>query len=92
MRYYLFIVLLLLSSRTISQTAHWAHSIASEGYDEGLDLTTDHNGNVYVTGQIEFLIKEPRFNRISQLTLNYEDKSRQNVNCDCWVIRRESVC
>ena len=38
-----------------AQTANWARQIKSEGFDECLDLVTDQSGNVYVTGQIEFL-------------------------------------
>ena len=59
MRYYTILVIffLLFNKYSVSQNAQWAHSIKSQGYDEGFDLTTDDAGNVYVSGQIEFLAR-----------------------------------
>ncbi len=37
-----------------AQTFQWAKDIKSVGFDEGLDLATDPDGNTYVCGQIEF--------------------------------------
>ena len=38
-----------------AQQVQWARHITSEGFDECLDLTSDASGNVYATGQIEFI-------------------------------------
>jgi hypothetical protein len=38
-----------------AQVYQWAKSIKSEGFDQAYDLVSDPQGNVYVTGQIEFL-------------------------------------
>lgn len=37
-----------------SQSFQWAKDIKSEGFDEAFDLVTDHEGNTYVAGMMEF--------------------------------------
>ncbi len=39
---------------SVGQSFNWAVDIQSDGFDEGYDLVTDVDGNVYVAGQIEF--------------------------------------
>lgn len=51
----LLIGLLLWNLVSIGQVYHWTHDIKSEGFDEAFDLVVDPLGNVYVTGQIEYL-------------------------------------
>ena len=52
-----FVFLLLLPLATVAQNTQWVHTIESEGFNECLDLNTDNQGNIYITGQIEFLSK-----------------------------------
>ncbi len=53
---YLFLsIILILCFEASAQQVQWARQITSEGFDECLDLTTDASGNVYATGQIEFI-------------------------------------
>lgn len=53
---YLFLsTILILCLELSAQQVQWARQITSEGFDECLDLTTDASGNVYATGQIEFI-------------------------------------
>ena len=50
-----FLFLIFYSNLSQAQVYEWAKSIKSEGFDQAYDIVSDPNGNVYVTGQIEFL-------------------------------------
>ncbi len=49
-----FIFLFYLSTICIGQNAHWVSTVSSIGFDDCNDLYVDQNGNVYVTGQMEY--------------------------------------
>ncbi len=51
----LILLLLFKTNLTVAQNAQWVKQIKSQGFDECLDLATDQSGNVYVTGQIEYI-------------------------------------
>jgi len=48
-------IILLSSPSAFSQTYQWANSIKSEGFNQAYDIVSDPQGNVYVTGQIEYV-------------------------------------
>jgi hypothetical protein len=53
--FHLVFLLLIYSSNAIAQTVQWAKKGISEGFENGNAIVADDSGNVYVTGQFEFL-------------------------------------
>lgn len=49
------VVLMFVTILANAQSFQWAKSITGDGFDQAFDLVTDANGNVYVTGQMEYL-------------------------------------